>query len=108
VVDITRGCWGIGQKHFTLETSDLPKSWVCSWISRRVEISVWWQVNIHILMNYIHFTNLLTICQSNSRIGFSSRVCYLFQDKDNWELAKFTRPGTREVRMFGGAFVQKL
>jgi hypothetical protein len=26
VVDITRGCWGIGQKHFTLETSDLPKS----------------------------------------------------------------------------------
>jgi hypothetical protein len=59
-----------------------------------------------ILMNYIHFANLLTLCENNSRIGFCSQVCYLFQD--DWELAKFKRSVTCEVRKSVGASVRKL
>jgi hypothetical protein len=50
-------------------------------------------------MNFIHFADLLMICKTNSRIGFSSQICCLFQN--DWKLVKFRRPGTCEVREFG-------
>jgi hypothetical protein len=50
-------------------------------------------------MNFIYFANLLMICENNSRMGFISQVCCLFQD--DWKLATFRRPGTCEVRESG-------
>jgi hypothetical protein len=49
---------------------DLPNSWINSWITFGVESSVLWEGNIHeeILMNLIHFTDLLIIHENNSRI----------------------------------------
>jgi hypothetical protein len=66
-----------------------------------MESSVSWKGNTdeEILMNFIHFGDLLMICESNSRIGFSSQICCLFQD--DWKLVKFRRPGTCEVRESG-------
>jgi hypothetical protein len=63
-------CWGIGQKPYTLETSDLPNSWITSWITFGVESSVSWEGNIHeeILMNLMHSADLLIIRENNSRI----------------------------------------
>jgi hypothetical protein len=69
-LELKVGCWGIGQKPYTLETLDLPNSWINSWITFGVESSVLWEGNIHeeILMNLIHFTDLLIIHENNSRI----------------------------------------
>jgi hypothetical protein len=47
-------------------------------------------------MIFIHFADLLMICESNSQIGFSLQICCLFQD--DWKLVKFRRPGTCKVR----------
>jgi hypothetical protein len=57
-------------------------------------------------MNFIHFADLLMICESNSRIGFSSQICCLFQD--DWKLVKFKRSGTCEVRKWKLAKFRRL
>jgi hypothetical protein len=59
-----------GKNLLTLETSDLQNSWINSWIIFGMESLVSWEGNIHeeILMNLIHFANLLIIRENNSRI----------------------------------------
>jgi hypothetical protein len=72
-----------------------------------VEISVSREGNIHeeILMNLMHFVDLLIIHENNSRISFFSRICCPFQD--NWKLAKFKELGICEVRESSGVSIQE-
>jgi hypothetical protein len=99
-------CWGIRQKPFTLETSDLPNSWINS------RLASGWKVLFHkeTIMKtpcWISYDSrkFLMLCEDNSRIVFGSQVCCLFQD--DWNLAKLRRPGTREVRESGGVSIRE-
>jgi hypothetical protein len=63
--------------------------------------------NIHedIQMKITNFADLLMVRENNSRIGFDSRVYYMFQD--NWNLARFQRSGTCEIQESEGTSVQE-
>jgi hypothetical protein len=51
------------------------------------------------MMNVAHFANLLMIRENNGWMVFGSQVCCVFQD--DWNLVKFRRSGTCEVRGSG-------
>jgi hypothetical protein len=101
-------CWGIGQKPYTLETSDLSNSWEYSWINLWMENFVLWvgKALEEVLTGFVHFFNLLITRELIAEVGFSSRVCCWFQG--NWNLAKFRRPGICEIQELEGSRFENL